>query len=176
MPLPRLGFGGTAVGICSVKTHIVNHAKNSHTHGDQHRAEGGREEPGEPRLHGVGDEAADKVGAHRHEEGVGDDDADRAGLVAFSSGAQGGTQGVTQVQGESADDDHGGEGTIEERARGQRCGACLSEEVEDAHHGVAVAEDDCRTDGEGEVGPEGFHAAPFEVEGGLLSECYPKDT
>ena len=58
VPLPRLGFGGTAVGICSVKTHIVNHAKTSHAHGGQNRAEGGREEPGEPRLHGVGDEAA----------------------------------------------------------------------------------------------------------------------
>ena len=89
------------------------------------------------------------------------------GLVAFSSGAQSGTQGVTQVQGESA---------VEKRTRGQRCGACLSKEVEDAHRGVAVAEDDCRTDGEGEVGPEGFHAAPFEVEGGLLSEYYSKDT
>ena len=147
--IPRLGFGGTAVGICSVKTHIVNHAKNSHTHRDQHRVEGGREEPGEPRLHGVGDEAADKVGTHRHEERVGDNDADRAGLVAFSPGAQSGTQGVTQIQGESTDDDRGGEGTVEERARGQRCGACLIEEVEDAHRGVGVAEDDCRADGEG---------------------------
>jgi len=98
------------------------------------------------------------------------------GLVAFSSGAQSGTQGVTQVQGESADDNSRGEGTVEKRTRGQRCGACLSKEVEDAHRGVAVAEDDCRTDGEGEVGPEGFHAAPFEVEGGLLSEYYSKDT
>ena len=96
MQLPRLVFA--AVGICSVEAHIVDHAKNSHTHRDQHRVEGGREEPGEPRLHGVGDEAADKVGAHRHEERVGDDDADRAGLVAFSSGAQSGTEGVTQVQ------------------------------------------------------------------------------
>ena len=147
--IPRLGFGGTAVGICSVKTHIVNHAKNSHTHRDQHRVEGGREEPGEPRLHGVSDEAVGKVGAHRHEEGVGDDDADRAGLVAFSPGAQSGTQGITQVQGEGADDERGGEGTVKERARGQRCGACLSEEIEDAHRGIGVAEDDCRADGEG---------------------------
>ena len=61
MPLPRLGFGGTAVGICSVEAHIVNHAKNSHTHGGQNRVEGGREKPGEPRLHGVSDEAADKA-------------------------------------------------------------------------------------------------------------------
>ena len=168
VPLPRL--------VLAAEAHIVNHAKNSHTHGGQNRAEGGREEPGEPRLHGVCDEAADKVGAHRHEEGVGDDDADRAGLVAFSPGAEGGTQRITQVQGESADDDHGGEGTVEECARGQRCGPYLGEEVEEAHHGVGVAEDDCGADGEGEVGPEGFHAAPFEVEGGLLSECYPKDT
>ena len=141
--IPRLVLAG------AVKAHIVDHAKNSHTHRDQHRIEGGREEPGEPRLHGVGDEAADKVGAHRHEKRVGDDDADRAGLVAFSPGAQSGTQGVTQIQGESADDDRGGEGTVEECARGQRCGACLSEEVEDAHRGVGVAEDDCRADGEG---------------------------
>ena len=144
MPLPRLGFAGAAV-----EAHIVNHAKNSHTHGNQHQVEGGREEPGEPRLHGVGDEAVGKVGTHRHEEGVGNDDADRAGLVAFSSGAESGTQRITQVQGESADDDHGGEGTVEECARGQRCGAYLGEEVEDAHRGVGVAEDDCRADGEG---------------------------
>ena len=141
--IPRLVLAGAA------EAHIVNHAKNSHAYGSQNRAEGGREEPGEPRLHGVSDEAVGKVGTHRHEERVGDDDADRAGLVAFSSGAQSGTQGVTQVQGESADDDHGGEGTVEECARGQRCGACLSEEVEDAHRGVGVAEDDYRTDGEG---------------------------
>ena len=147
--IPRLVLAGAAVGICSVEAHIVDHAKNSHTHRDQHRIEGGREEPGEPRLHGVGDEAADKVGTHRHEKRVGDDDADRAGLVAFSSGAESGTQGVTQVQGEGADDDSRGEGTVEECARGQRCGACLSEEVEDAHRGVGVAEDDYRTDGEG---------------------------
>ena len=145
----RLVLAGAAVGICSVEAHIVDHAKTSHAHGGQNRAEGGREEPGGPRLHGVSDEAADKVGAHRHEEGVGDDDADRAGLVAFSPGAESGTQGVTQVQGESSEDDRDGEGTIEERARGQRCGACLSEEVEEAHHGVGVAEDGCRADGEG---------------------------
>ena len=140
---PRLVFAGAA------EARIVNHAKTSHAHGGQNRAEGGREEPGEPRLHGVGDEAADKVGAHRHEKRVGDDDADRAGLVAFSPGTEGGTQRVTQIQGESTDDDRGGEGTVEERARGQRCGACLIEEVEDAHRGVGVAEDDCRADGEG---------------------------
>ena len=167
---PRLVLAG------AVKAHIVDHAKNSQTHSNHHRVEGGREEPGEPRLHGVGDEAAGKVCARRHEERVGDDDADRAGVVAFSPGAESGTQGVTQVQDERKDNDRGGEGTVEERARGQGCGACLSEEVEDAHHGVAIAEDDCRTDGEGEVDPEGFHAAPFEVEGGLLSGCYPKDT
>ena len=141
---PRLDLAGTAV-----EAHIVNHAKNSHAHGGQNRAEGGREEPSEPRLHGVGDEAAGKVGAHRHEEGVGDDDADRAGLVAFSPGALSGTQGVTQVQGESADDDSRGEGTVKERARGERCGAYLGEEVEEAHHGVGVAEDGCGADGEG---------------------------
>lgn len=78
---PRLVLAGAA------EAHVVNHAKNSHAHGGQNRAEGGREEPGETRLHGVGDEAVGKVGAHRHEEGVGDDDADRAGLVAFSPGA-----------------------------------------------------------------------------------------
>ena len=144
MPLPWLGFAGAAV-----KAHIVNHAKNSHTHGGQNLAEGGREEPGETRLHGVGDEAAGKVGARRHEEGISDDDADRAGLVAFSPGAQSSTQRVTQVQGESTDDDHGGEGTVKECARGQRCGACLSKEVEDAHRNVGVAEDGCRADGEG---------------------------
>lgn len=91
---PRLDLAGTAVGICSIKAHIVNHAKNSHAHGDQNLVEGGREEPGEPRLHGVSDEAVGKVGTHRHEEGVGDDDADRAGLVAFPPGAEGGTQRV----------------------------------------------------------------------------------
>ena len=144
MPLPWLGFAGAAV-----KAHIVNHAKNSHTHGGQNLAEGGREKPGEICLHGVGDEAAGKVGARRHEEGVGDNNADRAGLVAFSPGTQSGTQGVAQLQGESTDDDRGGEGTVKERARGQRCGACLSKEVEDAHHGVGVAEDDCRADSEG---------------------------
>ena len=79
--IPRLVLAGAA------EAHIVNHAKTSHAHGGHNRAEGGREEPGEPHLHGVSDEAADKVGAHRHEEGVGDDDADRAGLVAFSPGA-----------------------------------------------------------------------------------------
>ena len=141
---PRLDLAGTAV-----EAHIVNHAKNSQTHSNHHRVEGGREEPGETRLHSVGDEAAGKVCARRHEERVGDDDADRAGVVAFSSGAEGGTQRVTQVQDERKDNDRGGEGTVEERARGQGCGACLSEEVEDAHHGVAIAEDDCRTDGEG---------------------------
>ena len=140
---PRLVLAGAA------EAHIVNHAKTSHAHGGQNRAEGGREEPGEPHLHGVSDEAADKVGTHRHEERVGDDDADRAGLVAFSPGAQSGTQRVTQVQDESTDDDSRGEGTVKERTRGQRGGACLSEEVEDAHRGVGVAEDDCRTDGEG---------------------------
>ena len=67
--IPRLVLASAA------EAHIVNHAKNSHTHGNQHQVEGGREEPGETRFHGVGDEAADKVGAHRHEEGVGDDDA-----------------------------------------------------------------------------------------------------
>lgn len=105
--IPRLVLAGAA------EAHIVNHAKTSHAHGGQNRAEGGREEPGEPRLHGVGDEAADKVGTHRHEKRVGDNDADRAGLVAFPSGAEGGTQGVTQIQGESTDDDRGGEGTVE---------------------------------------------------------------
>ena len=112
VPLPWLGFAGAAV-----KAHIVNHAKNSHTHGGQNLAEGGREEPGETRLHGVGDEAAGKVGARRHEEGISDDDADRAGLVAFSPGAQSSTQRVAQVQGESTDNDRGGEGTVEERTR-----------------------------------------------------------
>ena len=36
--IPRLVLAG------AVKAHIVNHAKNSHAHGGQNRAEGGREE------------------------------------------------------------------------------------------------------------------------------------
>ena len=56
---------------------------------------------------------------------------------------------MSQAMPARADDERDGEGTVKERARGQRCGACLIEEVEDAHRGVGVAEDDCRADGEG---------------------------